>query len=558
MSGLLAERKGSLLTFRIATIYWIIGTIVSVFVVDVIMVAVGRGLKGISVGIFAAHLPVYVSEVIPAHKKEFLMAMIQWCLTWGILVMFLLGYACVKLQGTLSFRVAWGLEILPALILLLFAGNLPESPKWLVSRKRWPEALNVFQNFKNKQPKGAEKNDNQNQESNAGQAANEPIAGDIEKTIDAYCASFKNAEKCTFFDLFSKKLIKHTMIGLMIQIVIQLTGINVLMYFLVFICEMIGLGGNIKIIATSFQYVINVLFTIFPLLWLQNMRRKDVIVFGLMTLGLCLISISAVMGHFGHDIPPMNGNPAVQWEIKGKAGSAVLSLCYLFVAIFASSIACAGWIYTEEIFPKRAKSKGTALCLSTSWVVTTSLTFVGPVLLQYLKWATFLVFGSICVISSILTIFLFPETYMKTNEEVENFFVPKNQQTIFPEHAPRDKFVIEETEKASFAEESANRQAETKSFRGTSHNSFLNNQMTNEIGTNGGPSPFFSHSETSSFFGRPINLVDTYRNQRSPFDSIDSSNNSSFKVNRVSPTGKLSREDSDLRQNGSFLLGRNS
>lgn len=425
LASLISEKIGSINTFKIASTFWILGSILSFLVLNQEMLIIGRLIKGITVGIFGSHVGVYVSEISPTSKKELLMSLIQLSLTIGIAVMFFIGYACTALEDTLSFRVAWLIEIIPAIIILCGSSwCLPESPKFLISKKKWHETYNILTNFKKVKllnDVNSTNNEYEETEKRLPNSVTDNVAGDIERAIDAFNQSFSNTSKCKFRDLFRDNLLKNTLVGLTVQIGTQLTGINVLMYFLVFICEMIGLKNYVKLLATSFQYVINTVFTIFPILFLAKMRRKDIIVFGELYLGVCLLSIACIMAIFGKPVEVVT-NPAVQWEIQGFYGSLVLALCYVFVAVFASTIACSCWVYTEEIFPIRAKSKGVAICTSISWFANIILTFLGPVLLRYLKWGTFLIFGVSCVFLGIFIAWKFPETFRKTDIQVERFF----------------------------------------------------------------------------------------------------------------------------------------
>lgn len=371
------------------------------------MIGGGRCGKGIAVGMFSAILPVYVSEVFPPTKKGLATSILQWSLTWGILIMFYVSYVCNFMESDTSFRIAWGFEIIPGLSLIISSIFIPESPKWLSSKSQWEKARKVMDGLKLRE-----------------EARNEPPEGDqdldnIEKVLDNYENRFK---KCTYRDLFRRRLFKHLLIGVTTQVFTQLSGISVLMYYLIYICEMIGLTGDIKMMSASIQYLVNVIFTIFPILWLDNMRRKDVFVFGAGSLGLCITTIGCVMGVYGHSVPPIGGNESVVWEVSGTPGSLCLALCFLFVAIFASTLSCASWLYTNEIFPVHAKAKGSAICMSVSWIINFILTFLAPASLKHIKWGTFLVFGAFCLTGAFIIGFCFPETYKLSEEQIEDLY----------------------------------------------------------------------------------------------------------------------------------------
>ncbi len=378
------------------------------------MVITGRAVKGFSVGIFSASLPVYVSEIFPQNKKGLGTSVMQWSLTWGIMLMFYISYFCNLLGDEKAFRIAWGIEIAPAVSLLVGTIFLPESPKWLATGSRWEEADHILEKL-GIQP--------ENRMGNQGDQDEDDLRNRV-GLIDMYDST---GSKCTYLDLFRKDLRKHLLVGITTQLFTQLSGIGVLMYYLVYICQMVGLSGEVKILSASIQYVINVLFTIFPILWLDKMRRKDVLVFGATFLGTCISTIGAIMGWYGHGVPPIDGHESIVWEVTGTPGSLCLALCFLFVAVFASTLSCAGWLYTNEILPLRAKAKGSAICMSVSWTVNFTLTFLTPLSMKHIRWFTFLIFGFFCISGALIMGFLFPETYGLSDEQIRNLFVNKDQ-----------------------------------------------------------------------------------------------------------------------------------
>jgi MFS family permease len=406
---------GRIPTIQLASIFWITGSAISVILLNIWTLIAGRVVKGLSIGMLSACIFVYVIEVLPAHKRGLGSSTLQWCLTWGIMLMFYISYLCLSIEGEGSFRAAWTIEGIPGIILFILSFLLPESPKWLASKGRWQEATTVMENLRlsweGRKPVPFE---NLNRTA-APQTNLETIQGVIDQFEN-------NARKCTYADLLRPNLRYHLLTAIVIQSVVQLSGIGVLMYYLVFICEMIGLQGESKIMSASIQYVINVIFTIIPIIWLDKTRRKDVLVYGSSSLGVCITLIGVIMGVYGHEVPPIDGNESIVWEIRGTPGSVCLALCFLFVAIFAASLSCAAWLYTNEILPSRAKAKGSAIGMSVSWSLSFLLTFLAPFLLSTIKWGTFLIFGAFCFAGAVIMAIWFPETYQLNEKQIDNIF----------------------------------------------------------------------------------------------------------------------------------------
>lgn len=58
------------------------------------MLIAGRFINGLCVGICSAQVPVYISELAPPAKRGRLVGTQQWAITWGILILFYISYAC--------------------------------------------------------------------------------------------------------------------------------------------------------------------------------------------------------------------------------------------------------------------------------------------------------------------------------------------------------------------------------------------------------------------------------------------------------------------------------
>lgn len=92
----------------------------------------------------SSQVPVYLAELAPGRIRGRVVGIQQWAIEWGILIMYLISYGCSKIEGPASFRLAWGLQGIPAFVLLGALFFFPESPRWLASKDRWEECLDVL------------------------------------------------------------------------------------------------------------------------------------------------------------------------------------------------------------------------------------------------------------------------------------------------------------------------------------------------------------------------------------------------------------------------------
>jgi MFS family permease len=100
------------------------------------MLVAGRIISGISVGLSSAIVPIYQSEITAPAIRGRVIALQQWSITWGILIQYFIQFGCSYIDGVASFRIPWGLQMIPAILLSLGMIFFPESPRWLVDHDR--------------------------------------------------------------------------------------------------------------------------------------------------------------------------------------------------------------------------------------------------------------------------------------------------------------------------------------------------------------------------------------------------------------------------------------
>jgi hypothetical protein len=155
--------------------------------------------------------------------------------------MYLISYGCSQSISTPSaFRIPWGVQGVPALLLFVVLFFFPESPRWLGQHDRWEECEEVLAMVHGKGNR------------------NDPVVlAELDEVKEAALLA-SDSSAADFFGLFSPKLWKRTMCGCFVQVWQQLIGKNVMLYYLVYIFNVAGMvsiiGGPIKFHANICTY----------------------------------------------------------------------------------------------------------------------------------------------------------------------------------------------------------------------------------------------------------------------------------------------------------------
>lgn len=399
----LAKNCARLYSFRLSTIIWLIGCFIGIFVLEIWMIAVARFLKGITIGMLSIHITNYINEVFPSNIRGRTLAFVQVGYTFSI---FSMHYYCVGLntfKSHYAFRLAWGLEFIPAVAVIIATFWIPESPVYLL-RNTIPQISQKIDVMKVKHDSDSE---------------NDPadISDNIDDIFEFECTS----RILCIREILKLKTRNRLLMGTILQVLVQFTGINVILYYITYICEMAGLKEKTKLLVSAVPYFINAVLSCFPLLYLDVVPRKLMTVIGSALLSTIMIAIAILMSTTGHEIEPIKGNKSLIWIVPKVPGLFILCLCFLFVGIYALSIACVPWIYTCELLPVSARAKGLPICMAIGWLMNFCITMTGPLLMQYLKWGVYLLFGSITLLLAFSVLLLFPETMIeKDRNSIKN------------------------------------------------------------------------------------------------------------------------------------------
>jgi len=400
----LADRIGRKPTIILAGLIWVIGSILQCASVDRGMLVAGRIISGISVGLSSAVVPIYQSEITAPSIRGRIVSLQQWSITWGILIQYFIQFGCSYIQGVASFRIPWGLQMIPAIILSFGMLFFPESPRWLFDHGREGEALQVLADLHGQ-----------------GDKSDELVVLEYEE-IKEQVTFERNEGAKSYLDLLKPGNPRRVFLGCALQMWSQLSGMNVMMYYIVYVFQGAGLTGvRGNLIADSVQYVLNVALTVPAILYIDKWGRRPMLLAGTLLMGFWLFLVGGLQGRFGHwGIV----NNAQIWVVENNdaATKAIIVSSYLFVCSFAITMGPVSWTYPAELFPLKIRGKAVSLATATNWLFNFSLAYAVPPGLNSIAWKTYFIFGTFNFAAFVHIFFMYPETVGRSLEEVEEIF----------------------------------------------------------------------------------------------------------------------------------------
>jgi hypothetical protein len=164
----------------------------------------------------SSQVPVYLAEISSHDKRGAIIVIQQLAIEWGILIMYFIGYGCSFINGPASFRTAWAMQWVPCVCLMLGLPFISESPRWLAKKDRVDEAITILARIHAR----GDKNDPHVQAE----------FDEIATTLAAERAAAPGWRK-----FFYDNMWKRTLAGFSVQAWQQLSGANLLTYFIVYV-----------------------------------------------------------------------------------------------------------------------------------------------------------------------------------------------------------------------------------------------------------------------------------------------------------------------------------
>jgi sugar porter (SP) family MFS transporter len=347
---------------------------------------------GVAIGIASNVSPTYIAEVSPAAWRGRLVSLNQFTIVIGILAAQIINWLIAdkvpdgataemirtSWNGQIGWRWMFGAVVAPSIVFLLAMLSVPESPRWLIKQGRLDQARGVLSRI-------------------GGSIYAQSIVTQASETVTpAHDAKPHMAE------LFSKGVSKVLMIGIVLAVLQQWSGINVIFNYAEEIYRGAGYGVNDVLFNIVITGTVNLICTLISLNFVDKFGRRPLMLLGCVGVGGSHFLVGlAYRLHSG--------------------GLPVLILTLSAIGCYAMSLAPVTWVLISEIFPNRIRGLAISIAVSALWLASFVLTLTFPAIERSFGAAgTFWLYSGICFLGLVFILWKVPETKGKSLEEIEH------------------------------------------------------------------------------------------------------------------------------------------
>ena len=386
-SGFISKTIGRKKTLLIAAIFFTVFTLWGSCTSSVSILYFTRVCLGLAVGCASFVVPLYLSEIAPAKDRGGFISLYQFTITIGIFLIYVsnTGIGIVS-KAHDPWRIMLGIIAIPAVIMLILVLTIPETPRWLMLKKREKDAKDVLSLIR--------------------ETENEINKEVIE--IKESLGDDKDTQRHGAMAMLGENyFLKIILLGIFLQLLQQFSGINCVIYYSGQIFEKAGFDN--PMIATVVCGLVNMLTTLIAIFYCDKWGRKPIIYVGL---GLMFFTL-VVLG-----IEFLRIESGIQLYTLGKI--VVLGSCLTYLLAFGFSLGPLIWVICAEIFPLEGRDFGMTVTTMANWSCNFIVVRFSLSIMESWGGSTlFFIFAVFCLAGLILIGMFTPETKGVTLEEIE-------------------------------------------------------------------------------------------------------------------------------------------
>ncbi|NDD58417.1 MAG: MFS transporter [Chlamydiae bacterium] len=370
-SGPLSDRFGRKKAIIVPAFLFVLSTCIVYTSNHFLSFLVGRFISGIAVGFVSSCVPLFISEIAPKELRGRLVAMHQVMICAGVFSALVLGHLLLE-QSVWKSMFFWG-GVPPALLLICMP-FVSDSPGWLLAKGYGDRAY---------------------------------------RSAAYYCLDMEAKETSSLLKkhsfqwrdlIFNPKIRLSLLIGGLLNLFQQITGINTLLYFVPEFIKQAGIASEEKkFYATVLIGFVNILFAFLASFLLDKVGRKILLIVSLA--GMCLsLSLMILMQAYATSFSEMG----------------VFIFLVTYVSSFGLGMGPAVIVVCSEIFPLSIRGRALSFCFLVNWTTNflVTLSFLPLEKLVGLK-GILAGYAGLCILAILIVCCLVPETKGKSLSEIE-------------------------------------------------------------------------------------------------------------------------------------------
>ncbi len=319
-----------------------------------------RLIGGLGVGAASVLAPAYIAEVAPAALRGRLATLQQLAIVIGLFVAFLSNFIIATASGGAEAPFWFGLpswswmfwvELIPALLFLIGALTIPESPRYLVATGRKEEARAVFKRI----APGAE-----------------------DEQVSEVHRSLHGERKPRVSDLLiegTRQVRPIVWVGILLSAFQQFVGINVVFYYGSELWQAAGFGESQALFINVVTGTTNILATFVAIALVDRIGRKPLLLIGSAGMAISLGILAWVFASAGVA-------PDGKLALTDESGRTALIAANAYIVFFGMSWGPVVWVLLGEMFNNRIRAAALAVSASAQWLANFMVTMTFPLLLS--------------------------------------------------------------------------------------------------------------------------------------------------------------------------------
>lgn len=308
-------------------------------------------------GSLATIAPLYISEIAPPEIRGALLVLQELSIVVGIVVAFWITYGTRFIGSEWSWRLPFLIQMMPGLILGAGVVFLPFSPRWLSSKGRDDEALQVLAKLR-RLPSTDSRVVQEWCEIRAEVAFAQEVSREKHPNLQAPTRSNRfKLEVVMWTDCFKHGCWRRTLVGVGLMFFQQFVGINALIYYSPSLFATLGQDYEMQLLLSGIINCTQLVGVLTSLWTMDRFGRRPLLLVGAGMMFICHLIIAVLVGKFGG-----------RWTDYSTDGWVAVVFLFLYMFSFGATWGPVPWAMPSEIFPSSLRAKGVALSTCSNWL----------------------------------------------------------------------------------------------------------------------------------------------------------------------------------------------